>query len=374
MRVLHLTAGKMFGGVENSLLTIARHASACPPLEPSFGMCFEGRLNAELRETGWPVHVLGGARIRWPWTVSRARHRLADVLAREQPDVAICHSTWPHVLFAPVVRSRGIPLGFWAHDMYEGHHWLERWAGRTPPDLILVNSRYTQSLLRNIFPGAPSVVIHQPVAPPAADLAGSRRLVRAELKTPDDTVVIIQSCRLEPWKGHRLLFDALGRLADVPGWACWIVGGAQRPHEEVYLAELRRQATALGIGDRVRFLGQRSDVRSLLAAADIHCQPNTGPEPFGVAFVEALHAGLPVVTTAMGGALEIVDESCGILVQPGATEELASVLLRLIRDGGLRTRLGANGPGRARHLSDPVSQLRKLVDNLSELVGSGARV
>ena len=49
-------------------------------------------------------------------------------------------------------------------------------------------------------------------------------------------------------------------------------------------------------------------VPRLMAAADIYCQPNTTPEPFGIAFVEALAAGVPVVTTAMGGPLEIVDD------------------------------------------------------------------
>jgi glycosyltransferase involved in cell wall biosynthesis len=372
VRVLHITAGNLFGGIENSLLTIARFARACPSLEPVFGLCFEGRLSAELRDAGWPVHLLGGVRFRWPWTVRRARCRLADLLAREPPDIAICHSCWPHVLFAPVVRSQGIPLAFWAHDAYRGRHWLERWARRTPPDLILVNSRFTQSLLPNIFPGVRSAVIHQPVPPPSLDRDSNRRRVRADLQVPEHAVVIVQACRLERWKGHKLLLDALGRLAGVPRWVCWIVGGAQRPHEESYFAELRRQAAALGISERIRFLGQRADVPSLLAAADIHCQPNTGPEPFGVAFVEALHAGLPVVTTGIGGALEIVDENCGILVPPAAAEELASALLRLIRNGELRSRLGANGPARAEKLCDPVRQLYKLVESLSEVVASGA--
>ena len=79
-------------------------------------------------------------------------------------------------------------------------------------------------------------------------------------------------------------------------------GGAQRSHEAVYLAELRQAADRAGIGDRVRFLGQRTDVPDLLAAADVFCQPNTGPEPFGIAFVEALYAGLPVVTRRWRGA------------------------------------------------------------------------
>ena len=67
----------------------------------------------------------------------------------------------------------------------------------------------------------------------------------------------------------------------------------------------------------MRFLGQREDVPRLMAAADVFCQPNTGPEPFGIVLVEALYAGLPVVTSGFGGAAEIVDQTCGVLTAPG---------------------------------------------------------
>jgi len=115
-------------------------------------------------------------------------------------------------------------------------------------------------------------------------------------------VVIIQVSRLEPWKGHRLYLEALGHLRDVGTWVCWQVGGAQRPHESEHLAAMRALCVELGIAQRVRFLGQRVDVHALLAAADIHCQPNLAPESFGSTFIEGLFAGLPIVTTAIGAA------------------------------------------------------------------------
>src|SRR5262249_22135283 len=154
----------------------------------------------------------------------------------------------------------------------------------------------------------------------AADLPdreSTRRQVRAALDTPDNAVVLIQASRLERLKGHGLLLEALARLTDTPGWLCWIVGGVQRPHEQDYLTELQQAAAHRGLAGQARFLGQRADVRQLLAAADVFCQPNIGPESFGISFIEALYAGLPVVTTALGGALEIVDATCGVLVPPG---------------------------------------------------------
>jgi glycosyltransferase involved in cell wall biosynthesis len=101
-----------------------------------------------------------------------------------------------------------------------------------------------------------------------------------------------------------------------------------------------------------------------MAAADVYCQPNTAPEPFGVALVEALAAGTPVVTTGMGGALEIVDERCGIRVPAATARHVASALQRLIDDPALRARLGAGGRVQARRLSDPAARLQQLRDVL----------
>jgi glycosyltransferase involved in cell wall biosynthesis len=98
-------------------------------------------------------------------------------------------------------------------------------------------------------------------------------------------------------------------------------------------------------------------VRDVLSAADIFCQPNASPEPFGIVLVEALAAGLTVVAAASGGAREVVDESCGELVPPGEPRALARVLRALVADAGRRGRLGGCGPARAAALCDPARQL-----------------
>jgi glycosyltransferase involved in cell wall biosynthesis len=184
------------------------------------------------------------------------------------------------------------------------------------------------------------------------------------LGTDDNAVVILQVGRLAPLKGQTLCLDALALLADVPGWTCWQVGGVQRPGEQRHLKELKVKAARNGIANRVRFVGERTDVPRLMFAADIYCQPNLQPDSFGITFIEALQAGLPVVTTGMGGALEIVNTGCGILVPPGDSPTLAAALRKLLFDSGLRSRLGGSGPDRARHLCDPRRQVTCLFDFL----------
>lgn len=340
-------------------------------MEPEFALCFEGRLSAELTETGARVHQLGEVRTRKPWTVWSARANLRALLAVNQFDVVLCHMAWPMAMFGSTVRRRGIPLAFWAHDAANGKHWLERWASRVSPDVIIGNSRFTEGTMPLLFPKAPCKIVFYPVKPtPPPNPKSCRIEIRRALGVSDDTVAIIQVSRMEAWKGHHLHLDALAKLKDDPRWICWMVGGAQRPEEQVYMREIQEKATRLGIGDRVRFLGQRSDVPSLLAAADIFSQPNLGAEPFGIVFIEALAAGLPVVTTAMGGPKEIIDESCGIVAPPKNAELVAEALRRLIDSPDLRKRLGQHGPERARELCDPAGRIPDLHDALLGVAGN----
>jgi glycosyltransferase involved in cell wall biosynthesis len=250
-----------------------------------------------------------------------------------------------------------------------GPNWLDRWASRTSPDLVVANSRFTAQAVRKDSPEAIVEIWHYPVA--YADVDEPLRTgVRPGLGTADGAVVILQASRLEGWKGQAVHVEALGMLRDIPGWECWLAGGVQKSGEAQFLDELRSAAERAGIADRTRFLGQRADIPCLMAAADVFCQPNTGPEPFGIVLVEALYAGLPVVTSGFGGAAEIVDSTCGLLTKPGDVEAVAAALRSLIQDPSRRWTLGAAGPSRAKSLCDPARQLNAAAALLSDLVAA----
>jgi glycosyltransferase involved in cell wall biosynthesis len=374
MHVLHAHAGNLYGGTERVLASIARHGHSAADLRSSFALAFEGRASAELRGLGAAVTIVGDVRLSRPWTTARARRRLAELAVDDRPDVMLCHSPWSLAAFGTVARDHGIPLAFWLHDALAGWHWVHAVARRDPPDIAICNSRFTEGTLATLFDRVRSTVIHPPMDFSAAAFDRARRAaVRASVGTPDDAVVVMQASRLEPWKGHLDHLRGLARLGERP-WVLWIVGGAQRPAEERYLARLVAEAEALGLSSRIRFLGQRSDVPSLLAAADIYCQPNSGAEPFGLTFVEAMMAGVPVVASAIGGTLEFVTPEVGVLVPPRAPEALGRQLGRLIDDGELRRRLGAAGPGRARGLCDPATVMRQLGGALATIASPTAPV
>ena len=364
MKVLHLTSGNLFGGIESYLLTLARLRHLAPEMEPQFGVCFPGRLRDGLTAAEVPVCDLGPVRVSRLWTVLQARRRLVAVLRRQSVDAVVTHDIWPHAVFGSAVKRAGVRLVNAVHGVLTGRHWLERWAARTRPDALVANSRFTAGPASALF-GRTAAVVHCPVAAPVIDAAATRLAIRRELGTPPGTTVILQASRLEEWKGHRNHVAALGHLAAVPGWQAWFAGGPQKAGEEEYLRELKRASAAFGIADRVLFLGQRSDVRALMAASDIFCQPNSGPEPFGIALVEAFHAGLPVVSSRFGGAAEIVDATCGVLVPTGDIPALADALRSLLLDPQRRRELGNAGPTRAFELCDPARQMARLAELVS---------
>ena len=372
MKVLHLYSGNLFGGIETLLITLSRKSNLCHQIEPHFALCFDGKLADALRASNVEVHQIGYTKTSKPWTILSARRQLRLLLKRQKFDVVICHSFWVQAIFAPVVQMSSAALVFWCHDIPKGKHWIERWAKLTKPDLVIANSRCTLKTISKLYKNVRTELLYCPVESSISKKSNAiRRKIRRELKTPVENVVIVQTSRLDWLKGQHNLIQALGRLKKLENWTLWIAGGVQREHEENYLNSLKHQAIELGIHNQVHFLGHRSDVPELLTAADIYCQPNAAPDAFGIAFIEALYAGLPVVTTDIGGGgPEIVDDSCGILVPPESPESLSDALRTLIIDDIYRQRLAVGGPKRAKDLCDPSQQIARLHQIFEQLTKS----
>jgi glycosyltransferase involved in cell wall biosynthesis len=365
-RAVIVHSGNMLGGVESLLLALTRLTRSRGDLALEFALAFDGPFADLLRAEGAPVVIIGPARFRRPLEIRRMRQRLAAHLKATQADVVVPQSAWSHLALGPVIKDAGLPLVLWVHDVLDGRHWLQWMAARTKPDLLICNSQFTARAASTLFRRVPAVVVYAPLVVAPTD-AADRRVIRQETNTPADAIVIVQVGRTDPLKGHPVLIDALKRLPGDGSWVCWQVGAPQNPQEEKYWRSIAERARAAGIDDRVRWLGQRSDVDRLLRAADIYCQPNIGPEAFGLTLAEALAAGLPVVTSRLGAAPEIVSEDVGVLVPAGDVDALADALGSLLTDSMRRHQLGMHGPERVRSLCHPEASLATLTSALDRL-------
>jgi glycosyltransferase involved in cell wall biosynthesis len=192
----------------------------------------------------------------------------------------------------------------------------------------------------------PSTVEPREEDPPA------RTRVRRALEADDGSIVVLALASLVRRKGLDVLLDAVARLED-ERFVLWIAGDGP---ERVALEE---QAERLGISRCVRFLGRREDAQDLLAGCDVFVLPSR-KEGLGVAALQAMAAGRPVIATRVGG---LADAVVGELVEPEDVDGLARAIERLRRDPRLRQELGSAGRERVRerfHPSRMVAAYEKL--------------
>ena len=198
---------------------------------------------------------------------------------------------------------------------------------------------------------------------------GRRDAARAALDLPADAFVCAVLGRISTWKGQDVLIRALADPALAPSGAVALVAGDPWQGEEARLEELRALAATLGVADRVRFAGFRSDVENVYGAADVVCVPSTQPDPLPNAALEAAAAGCCVVAADHGGLPEILDDGrTGLLVSPGDPAALAAALARLHADPPRRTRLGAAAAADVRLRFAPERLLARTQDLYDELL------
>lgn len=139
-----------------------------------------------------------------------------------------------------------------------------------------------------------------------------------------DRFVVGHFSRLSPWKGQHILIEALKYCPE--DVTAVLVGDALFGEQE-YVEQLHQQVEQLELGDRVQFLGFRSDIPALMSACDLIAHTSTAPEPFGRVIVEGMLCGKPVVAAAAGGTIELVEHGVtGWLCPPNDPRKLAEII------------------------------------------------
>ena len=360
MRILHLANGNMFGGIETFLVTLARLEVEHDAFENHFLLSHRGRLLAELEALSARPLVVEGVRLRNPWSVRHAREQCRLQVLASRPDAVVAHGPWSYVVFGQGLPTTE-PLFFFQHGIAQRDplHFL---AARRAPLGVIAASSQTASTTHFVFPGIDACICPLPVL--LRRPVRARNEVRSEFHVSEEPV-IVNVARLESGKGHSLLLEALGQLLE-RRWTLWIVGAHTRVSEERLRRDLEARARALGFADRVRFLGERADVPDLLNAADIFCQPSTEQEGFGIALLEAMGAGLPLVVTDQAAVADPVGPDIGRRVPP-SPRPLAVALNELLVDEQTRRRLGTGALARFNHEHQPVTALAHLRDTLTKL-------
>ena len=294
-------------------------------------------------------------------------------LIRSQ-NVAIAHTFFEtsDLWAAPIAKLSGVPILISSRrdlGILRGskHHLAYRFVNPMFDRVLAVSEEVrTYCLQHDRLPASKVTTLYNGIELDPAE--GGASLSRSELGCEAASHLIITTANVRRIKGLDVLLRAAASVQrEFPRAVFLIAGGVLEPE---YLRELEDFKRTLALSDTVKFLGARQDVMPLLAASDVFCLPSRS-EGFSNALVEAMACGLPCVATRVGGNAEaLADGESGFIVDADAPEQLAQKLLALLRDPGLRRRMGQSGKETAERrfsAQGMVTQLTGIYDELLAL-------
>jgi glycosyltransferase involved in cell wall biosynthesis len=331
LTIAHVNYSLQVGGAEVLIAELCRIFRARGHRVEVHALMDGGPIGDRLREEGFPVSVHGPGS-RWKVTGS-----LIEAFRRTRPDVVHCHNRMTTNWAAPAARWAGVPV------IVSTRHGLASPPFPFPGELQFslasrlcravagVCQSTTGNLARAPFASKSRLVTVYNGAAPA-------RLADPPLRLPKQGFTLVYVGRLSLPKDVPTLLRAVAKVRltrkDV---YLWIVGdGDQR-------ASAERLCSELGLGDAVTFWGQRTCTGDFYAAADAFALSSSS-EALPMSLLEAMAAGLPVVTSAVGAMPEVVNGGgCGFAVPAGSADAFAAAIDRLAGDPALRSVMGQAG-------------------------------
>lgn len=345
VRILYLTNRFAPGGAETFLLNRLSVLDR-DRFEPyAAALRAEGKLRPAFERAGVPTFELG-AGVRFD------RHSLSNLYAllrRERIQIVEAHVWWACIVGRVVARAARVPIVITnEQEMHSGataHRGDVRFAADLTTRLSDACVHITHASMASFLEETPRILQGHPIrrripngvdARAIAEAAArtDRKAKRASLGIPEGAFVIGNVGRLMPQKGQVYLLQAFKRVLErVPHAHLVIVGWGTLEDE------LRAFARELGVAERVVFTGARLDVPELLATFDVFGFSSIH-EAQGIAILEGMAAGVPVVAPDVDGIPDVVrHEKTGLTVPPRDPDALAAAILRLHDDPELAARL-----------------------------------
>ncbi|OCX67986.1 hypothetical protein A6M27_15285 [Acidithiobacillus thiooxidans] len=227
------------------------------------------------------------------------------------------------------------PVVWYLHDILNSEHFgkaqllAARYTAKKSTQ-ILVNSKSTKEALQ-VLTGRNDnthLIYNAFNTKPFVETPNSQENQREALGFDSRPLVGVFG-RLSPWKGQDVFLRTLAMMPAVQG----LIVGSPMFGEDAYAQHLEQEIKTLGLENRVKLLGFRSDIPELMKTCDIIAHTSIAPEPFGRVIVEGMLSGRPVVASKSGGPNEIIENGVtGMLYTPGDSQALQSVLSEIINE------------------------------------------
>lgn len=371
-KIVHLIDSLAIGGAQTHLLTILK----CIDRKKYFHIVFSLTDNMDIAKE---IESLGIKAIslnlqeslkKKRWTV--VIREVSKMLKEERPVLLETHLTWSRIFgtIAFIIIGKKKIIAFEQGDIYNTG-WQYRLANFLTSsfiDVIVVSSNAIKKWISKNYwiSGSKVVVMHNSILIEFFKPKGDRQSFRQMLGIGKDEVVLgsVGTLGTGVNKGMNYCIDAMSILAKkYSNIRLLIVGDGELRNA------LEKQAKDLGLEGAVKFLGFRRDVDLILNAIDIFVLASPF-EPCGIAMIEAMATGKPVVGSASGGIPEIVEDGVtGFLFIPKDSTSLAKTLERLIEDEKLRKEIGIKARKRAEEKFEAKKYVRQLESVCAGLLG-----
>lgn len=350
IRILHILSDTHTGaGPANSLLTLLDYLPS-NQYKSYVALREAGTLSDELRERTIRCLFLSLPKpvgvdafyffSRFPcavlYLVSFIRKHKIDVVHVHQ-----CQSIWGLI----AGRLAGVSIVFHAREML-GNRFYKRALLHLPTQIIAISKAVASWLNKGASHSVKSKisVVYNAVDLKRFDPAKCNGTVRGELGIGHNVPMVIMVSKLVENKGHLDFVKSCMLVKEQYHEAVFAIVGGELPRHEWYAEKVKRTVNEAGLTKVLHLVGFRRDVEKFLAASDVVVQPSTWEEPLGRVPLEAMALGKPVVATAVGGIPEVVvDGVTGYLVPKGDPEALATRIIKLLSNSGLRRRFGEAG-------------------------------
>jgi len=366
-KILHMIGGGEIGGAEELVFTLLKMTDPSRYEVHLVCLC-KGPFAHLVDKEGIPTLTIP---MRHRMDVSKIK-AVRSYIRKHQIDLIHTHGVRANLIGRPAAQRENIPIVTTFHSMLHydydalwkvfmarlltmyGNHYTDRF--------IAISHAIKDDLLDMHIPADKIQVIHSGLDISKFTSTQNPEKIRQQFNLDSDRLTFTMVARFHPVKGHRYFLEAARKLLDAGINAQFLLIG-----EGLYRRELEARARDLGIDTFVHMPGYYRQVEDVYRISDVLCVPSL-MEGLGLVILEAMHFGVPVIASSVGGIPELIEDGkSGILIPPADVQAFYNAMYKLAVDQDLALALAREGKEQVKHFTIE-NMARQVEECYSELI------